>query len=280
MTLYERMETTDELAGALTGTLFAGKLRHFAEIDSTNLQAMREAAAGAEHGTVYIADAQSAGRGRGAHTWHSSPGDGLYCSLLLRPHSTLTAADALWFSLATGLAVASAVESVTSLRADIRWPNDLLLGEKKFCGILTELSADSAHVRHAVIGIGININHAAFPSELQSLATSLRIASGQRWSRAAILAALLRAMQTEMSGLLAVDNTHNAHEDILRRLLQQSTWMQGKRVHVDEAGGYTGVTAGLNAQGFLQVQTATGLRTVLSGGVRNWDAEQTHAAGH
>jgi BirA family biotin operon repressor/biotin-[acetyl-CoA-carboxylase] ligase len=131
-----------------------------------------------------------------------------------------------------------------------------------------------------VIGIGININHAVFPPELQSLATSLRIASGQRWSRAAILAALLRAMQTEMSGLLAVDNTHNAHEDILRRLRQQSAWIEGKRVHVDEAGGYTGVTAGLNAQGFLQVQTATGLRTVLSGGVRNWDAEQTHAAGH
>ena len=92
------METTDELAGALAGTIFAGKLRHFAEIDSTNLQAMREAAAGAEHGTVYIADAQSAGRGRGAHTWHSSPGAGLYCSLLLRPPSTLSAANGCQFS--------------------------------------------------------------------------------------------------------------------------------------------------------------------------------------
>ena len=268
MSRSERMETTDELAGALTGTLFAGKLRHFAEIDSTNLQAMREAAAGAEHGTVYIADAQSAGRGRGAHTWHSSPGDGLYCSLLLRPHSTLTAADALWFSLATGLAVASAVESVTSLRADIRWPNDLLLGEKKFCGILTELSADSAHVRHAVIGIGININHAEFPPELQTLATSLRIASGRTWPRALILAALLQALQAELATLLASDGTQTARAEILQRLRRQSTWMEGKRVHVDEAEGYTGLTAGLNAQGFLLVQTATGLRTVLSGGVR------------
>ncbi len=274
------METTAELAGALTGTFFAGKLRHFPEIDSTNLQAMREAASGAEHGTVYIADAQSAGRGRGAHTWHSAPGAGLYCSLLLRPHTTLSAPDALWFSLATGLAVASAVKSVTALHADIRWPNDLLLGKRKFCGILTELSASSAHVRHAVIGIGININQAGFPPELQSLATSLRIASGQEWSRTAILAALLRAMQAEFSGLLGADNTQSAHEDILRRLRLQSTWIEGKRVHVDEAGGYTGVTAGLNSLGFLQVQTATGLRTVLSGGVRSLDAEQADAAGH
>ena len=262
------METTDELARALDGTIFSGKLRHFPIIDSTNLQAMREATRGAEHGTVYVADAQSAGRGRGAHTWHSAPGDGLYCSILLRPHSALAPTDALWLSLATGLAVANAVESVTAQRADIRWPNDLLLGEKKFCGILAEMSAEGERVRHAVIGIGININHAAFPVELQALATSLRIASGRTWPRALILAALLRALQTELAALLAANDTQTAHTEILQRLRRQSTWMEGKRVHVDEAEGYTGLTAGLNAQGFLQVQTAAGMRTVLSGGVR------------
>ncbi len=262
------METASELARALDGTLFAGKLRHFVEIDSTNLQAMREAAAGAEHGTVYIADAQSAGRGRGAHTWHSAPGDGLYCSLLLRPQPAIAPASAMWISLATGLAVATAVESVTGLRADIRWPNDLLLGEKKFSGILAELSAEGERVRHAVIGIGININHANFPPELQTLATSLRMASGKNFPRVVILAALLRAMQAEIENLFAANNAAQAHAEILQRLRQQSTWIEGKRVHVDAAGGYTGVTAGLNAQGFLQVQTAADLRTVLSGGVR------------
>jgi BirA family biotin operon repressor/biotin-[acetyl-CoA-carboxylase] ligase len=273
------METTAELESALAGTLFAGKLRHFAEIDSTNLQAMREVTAGAEHGTVYIADAQSAGRGRGAHTWHSEPGAGLYCSLLLRPAATLTSADALWLSLATGLAVQRAILEATRLSADIRWPNDLLLGEKKFCGILTELSAESGRVRHAVIGMGININHTAFPQELHALATSLRMESGQAWPRSVILSALLRAMQAELSVLLTPGSTEPAHVSILQRLRQHSTWIEGRRVHVDEAEGYTGVTAGLNAQGFLQVQTAIGLRTVLSGGVRSLNAEQTHAAG-
>src|ERR1700744_3660748 len=125
---------------ALTDTPFAGKLQFFPTIHSTNSHAMQQAEAGAPDGSVYFADEQSAGRGRGAHTWESPPGSGLYVSILLRPQ--IAPADILWLSLAAGLAVREAVRSVTSLEADLRWPNDLLFGRKKFCGMLTELNAE------------------------------------------------------------------------------------------------------------------------------------------
>ncbi len=179
----------DTLHRELAGTPFAGKVRHFPTIDSTNTLAMREAEQGQESGTVYLADEQTGGRGRGAHEWHSAAGSGLYVSILLRP--AIAPADILWLSLATGLAVQAAVRDVTSLAPDIRWPNDLLLSGRKMGGILTELNAEVTRVRHAVIGIGINVHQPSFPPELASLATSLKIETGQDWSRQDLLVALL-----------------------------------------------------------------------------------------
>src|SRR6185437_941714 len=107
--------------------------------------AIAEAETGAADGCVYFADEQIAGRGRGAHGWSSPPASGLYVTVLLRP--AIAPADVLWFSLAAGLAVRDAVRQVTSLESDLRWPNDLLFGRRKFCGILTELNAEVTRVR-------------------------------------------------------------------------------------------------------------------------------------
>ncbi len=260
--------TENQFARALDGTMFAGKLRYFPVIDSTNLLAMREAADGAPHGTIYLADEQTAGRGRGAHTWHSEPNAGLYLSILLRPPAILSPSDALWLSLATGLAVQRAVEETTSLVADIRWPNDLLLDGKKFCGILTEMNAEPTRVRFAVVGIGINVNHVEFPPELRDLATSLRCVSGRLRDRPQILQAFACAFEEEITPLLSSEGVPAASQSILQRMTTKSTWVHGKAVEVEEAEGYTGVTAGLDARGFLQVRNAHGMRTVLSGGVR------------
>jgi BirA family biotin operon repressor/biotin-[acetyl-CoA-carboxylase] ligase len=253
---------------ALADTRFAGKLRFFPTIHSTNTHAMAEAEAGAVDGMVYFADEQTAGRGRGAHAWSSPPGSGLYLSVLLRPR--MAPADVLWLSLAAGLAVHSAVKQVTSLEADLRWPNDLMLGCRKFCGILTELNAEVTRVRHLVVGIGINVHQQRFPDELRDLATSLYIETGRDWPRQELLAALLQALEGEISGLLAapVDAQHG----ILQRLEQTSSWVRGKQVHVEEQDGFEGVTEGLDSRGFLQIRTAGGLRTVFSGGVREQKA--------
>jgi BirA family biotin operon repressor/biotin-[acetyl-CoA-carboxylase] ligase len=227
---------------------------------------MQEAEAGASSGMVYFADEQTAGRGRGAHSWQSPPGSGLYVSVLLRPR--IAPADVLWLSLAAGLAVRDAVLQVTSLQADLRWPNDLLLGPRKFCGILTELNAEVTRVRHLVVGIGINVHQESFPEELRSQATSLCIETGNHWSRQDLLIALLTALHREVTALEAVGGLAGATQSILARLESSSTWIRGKRVRVEEGGGYTGVTAGLDSRGFLLVQTSDGVRAVLSGGVR------------
>lgn len=255
-----------DLDAALAETIFAGKFETFATIGSTNTHAMQQAQDGAPHGSVYVSEEQTAGRGRGAHVWHSEPHAGLYMSILLRPK--MAPADALWLSLAGGLAVQSAVQNVTSMVADIRWPNDLLLDGRKFCGILTEMNAEVTRVRYAVIGIGINVNHSVFSQELQSVATSLRLETGRIIPLQDLLIAVLRELNTELISLMEPLNFRQATESILARMEARSSWVRGKRVAVEEAGGYTGVTAGLNSLGFLQVETSEGLRTVLSGGVR------------
>lgn len=251
---------------SIRNTIFSGKVHVFPALDSTNTFAMREGASGAPHGSVYVAEEQTAGRGRGDHGWHSEPHSGLYISLLLRP--PMAPADALWLSLAAGLAVQQAVETATHLMADIRWPNDLLFGKRKFAGILTEMNAEATQVRYAVVGIGINVGHGQFPAELREQATSLRLETERAVSRQDVLIAVLQCMDAELNVLLSERDFSSATERILRRMEQKSTWIRGKRVVVNEAEGYTGVTAGLDARGFLCVDTSAGMRTVLSGGVR------------
>ncbi len=250
---------------AVAGTSFAGTVQHFTSVGSTNTLALDAARDGAASG-VWIADEQTAGRGRGGHTWHSAAGDGLYVSILVRPAAKL--AHALWLSLATGLAVQAAISETCGIVPDIRWPNDLLLNGRKCGGILVESAIEAqggqpGMLKYAVIGIGINVNHAEFPAELAALATSIRRETGEPWRREGLLAALLRALDREVRLL----ETKNA--DLLERFAEASSWVRGKRVQVGEGDGYSGVTCGLNPEGFLMVDGDDGVRhTVLSGGVR------------
>ena len=185
----------------------------------------------------------------------------------MRP--SISPGDALWFSLATGLAAHHSIQQVTTLKTDIRWPNDLMLGKKKFGGILTEMHAEATRIRHLVIGIGINVLHPVFPPELSSVATSLLMETGLPWSRQEILITLLQALHRETSALSDPSTANAARANIIDRIEGISTWIRGRRVRVDEGEGYTGVTDGLDTRGFLRVRTEDGTRTVLSGGVRD-----------
>jgi len=247
----------------LRGTLFEKNLHHFYKIGSTNTAAMAAAVDGAPEGSVFLAEEQTAGRGRGANSWHSPRSTGIYCSVVLRP--ALPPSDILVLSLATGLAVSSAIRQVDArVRPDLKWPNDVLIDGKKVCGILTEMNAEATRVRYIVAGIGINVNQATFPKELQ--ATSLRLATGSEWSRVGLGAALLKSLHLEYRQL--VENPY-ARESILRRFADNSSWAYGKNVRIEENGAVLeGTTEGLDVRGFLQVQTAHGLQTVLSGTVR------------
>jgi BirA family transcriptional regulator, biotin operon repressor / biotin---[acetyl-CoA-carboxylase] ligase len=249
------------LAPRLKGTIFAGRIHHYFRISSTNATALEAAARGEPEGSVFLAEEQIAGRGRSGNQWHSERSAGIYCSVVLRPQ--LPPADALALSLLAGLAVQKAVKQVTGLKPDLRWPNDLLLNEKKFCGILTEMNAEPTRVRYAVCGIGLNVNHSAFPARLRENATSLRMESGREWPRVQLAAALLQSLDREYRAFSA-----GAVNDVFRRFEQHSSYARRKPVRVEENGGFEGVTDGLDARGFLRVRTSTGVRTVLSGGVR------------
>src|SRR6478609_9083670 len=258
-------------------TIFSGNIHHCVQADSTNSIALRGAALASQHpddtpeGAVFLAEEQTAGRGRSTHTWYSERGTGIYCSFLLRP--PMTPAESLWLSLIAGVAVQDAVRETSGLTADIRWPNDILINEKKFAGILTEMSSDSSRVHHAVIGIGINVNQEKFPDDFSTTATSLRLEAGKECSRLEMTAALIRAIDREYRALLrAMESPIRTpalrFEPIMRRVEARSTYATGKLVHVEEDGGYSGTTDGLDPRGFLRVRTDKGLRIVISGSVR------------
>jgi BirA family biotin operon repressor/biotin-[acetyl-CoA-carboxylase] ligase len=135
-------------------------------------------------------------------------------------------------------------------------------------GILTELNAEVTRVRHAVIGIGLNVHQPSFPPELASLATSLKIETGHDWSRQDLLVALLHRLNQEMEQLTASHDLDMVTANIRDRLAASSTWIQGRQVTVTDTDTFSGVTDGLDARGFLRVRTPHGIRVVLSGGVR------------
>ncbi len=217
----------------------ARRIHYYPAIDST----MR-AAVGLEPGSVVLAGRQTAGQGRHGRGWHSEPGSGIYCSIVLKPMPVLT--------LALGLATADAIARSTGMVCDLRWPNDVMLAGKKVAGIL---------VQNAIAGIGINVNHTSFPPELASEATSLRLHTGAPVSLTDVILALL----------LAVDRFVEMDKDaILRLFTGASTYATGRRVTVAQHDGVIeGTTAGLDPAGFLIVRQDDGTDTlIVAGGVR------------
>ena len=250
------------LEASLAGIVFAGKLHFSPATDSTNSDALQAARSAAPHGSVYFADEQRAGRGRGDHAWHSAAGEGLYVSLLLRP--PISALRLPLLPLAAGLAAAGAIRAVADLTIDLRWPNDLLLGPRKAGGILVESKISGGEVDFAVVGIGINVHQEGFDSDLATPATSLDLEAERRVSRQHLLVALLKSLEREALGL--ADSA--AGVTIPARVEQASSWIRGRRVEVHGPQACTGVTAGLDEHGFLLVRTVDGLVTVQTGGIR------------
>jgi BirA family transcriptional regulator, biotin operon repressor / biotin---[acetyl-CoA-carboxylase] ligase len=231
---------------------------YFPSIDSTMPEAARLAAAGCGPGTAVVADEQTSGQGRYGRYWHSEPDSGLYASIVLRP--ALSSSSLPVLMLALGLATAEAIARSTNLACDIRWPNDVLIDEKKVAGILVQLQD-----RFVIAGIGINVNHAGFPPDLAGQATSLRAAAGKMQSREQVLVALLPAVESFCRMLV-----DGGKEGILNMFYRSSSYAHGKRVVVEAVDGVIeGTTAGLDPSGFLMVEQEDGTkRLIVAGGVR------------
>ena len=250
------------LRGRLKGNLFGKRFYHLFKTDSTNRVAMELAYANEPEGAVVLAEEQTAGKGRAGRNWHSERGTGIYVTFLLRPR--LAPVQTPLLTMLAGLSAFAAIQEQTGLRAELKWPNDLLLNGKKVGGILTEMHAEPNLVRFVIVGIGINVNQERFPPELSPIATSLRKESGKLHSRLELLVRLLREFESDYNRFLR-EGTGFVSE----RFLSLSNFANGKRVRVDSGSEtYIGTTTGLTPEGLLQVKKEGGsVVTVIAGDV-------------
>jgi BirA family biotin operon repressor/biotin-[acetyl-CoA-carboxylase] ligase len=234
----------------------------FDSIDSTNLEAMRQARAGAAEGLCIVAREQTQGRGRLDRSWQSPKDAGLYCSLVLRPRLEMNAWPLI--TLMAALAVSDTLMRACSLRADIKWPNDVCVNERKLCGILAE-TIDTEDGSAAVLGIGINLKADSLPATVSDLATSVEAATGTSPDSELVLAELLGAIGERYELL----QTPQGREHTIREWCANSSYAIGRRVRVAlENDSFEGTTRGLESDGALRVEALDGrIRVVRAGDV-------------
>jgi len=233
-------------------------VRWHASLPSTMDAAAALAHEGAPHGVVVAAEQQTAGRGRRGTTWESPPGAGLYFSLIARsaqaPGPKPQALSLI--TLAAGVGVRDGVMAATGLAPDLKWPNDLLINRRKLAGILAEGLAIGTPKQAVIIGVGLNVQPAAYPPDVSRRATSLEGELGRPVDRDALLSAVLTGLGDRLARL------ERSPGDILQAWRAASPCATGTRVEWD---GRSGVTAGIDENGALLIKTATGVERVIAG---------------
>lgn len=240
-------------------------VRWYESVPSTMDVAAALAAEGAPDGVVVAAQQQTAGRGRRGATWQSPPGAGLYFSIIVRPtfaKATVgkpAASNLSLITLAAGVGVRDGISAATGLAADLKWPNDLLVNRRKLSGILAEGHAVGTAAQAVVIGVGVNLEPAAYPPEVSARATSLAGELGRAIDRDSVFAVILRAL---CDRLAAIDGKPG---DILQAWRAASPSAVGTGV---EWEGHRGMTAGIDDSGALLVKTSTGVERIIAGDIR------------
>lgn len=186
--------TPSEISSIINTQVLGGEIKYYDEIDSTNERAKTFARAGEKEGTLIIADRQSGGKGRLGKSWDSPGKSGIWMSLILRPRITPDKASQL--TLLAGLNMCEAIQRVTGLESKIKWPNDMVVGGKKVCGILTEMTTEMEGVNYIVLGIGVNVNTKSFPAELEH-ATSLSLEGNKNYTRRYIIKEFLELFERD-----------------------------------------------------------------------------------
>jgi BirA family transcriptional regulator, biotin operon repressor / biotin---[acetyl-CoA-carboxylase] ligase len=223
---------------AARGLTLGGSLHWQGETQSTNDDALAAAKGGAAHGAVFGAETQTRGRGRRGSEWVSTPGEGLWFSVLLRPQ--LDAERVSGLSLCAGLAVRAAVARRVSLPVLVKWPNDVLAGGRKVCGILVESQVAGPSINSVIVGIGINVTQSAFPEALSGIATSLALLDATTLSREALLVDVLQGLEQELQrltaqGLAGMASALRPHDALLGRRLRVDA-REGVGDGIDSAG--------------------------------------------
>ena len=246
--------------------LFQPTLLRYDSLPSTNTEAAGQATRGAPEGLCVVAGEQTQGRGRRERVWASPAGAGLYFSLVLRPRLPPEAWPLI--TLMAALAVRDALLESCALQTDIKWPNDILAASngRKLCGILAE-AIETKRGRACILGIGINLSERAYPPELQAHATSIEAATGTAADLERVLAALIKHLAQRYAQLHA---PAAGQSEIIRDWSANSSYAEGKCVRVHAATeSFNGMTRGLEPDGALRVETATGeIKRVRAGDVQ------------
>ncbi|MGC8773876.1 MAG: biotin--[acetyl-CoA-carboxylase] ligase [Chlorobaculum sp.] len=251
----------EEVAPLLATASFGRNFIYLESIDSTNLLARASAREGAVEGTVVVADSQTGGRGRMRRAWVSPAGVNLYCSIVLRPPVPSVRVPEV--PLVAAAAIHEAVtQECPGLAAFIKWPNDIITGGRKLCGILCEMESEPDCTHFVVVGFGLNVNLDPVPEELREIATSIAIETGSRMSRARLLAAVLNRFEQLYRDWLEKENLA-----FILPYLEAHAWLKGRELKIEQFNTVlTGTEAGLSPQGHLLLRTADGaLLPVTSG---------------
>ena len=248
----------------LLKTKWIGKtIHHFDTLDSTNTKAYQLAQEGAEEGEVVIAESQEKGKGRLGRQWFSPPFLNLYLSVILRPK--ISPHQASLITLMAAVAAANAIREFSGLLPLIKWPNDILLRDRKVAGLLNEMHSEMDRIHFVILGIGVNLNmdEKAFSKEIQTVATSLRIEMGQTVSRKVFLQSLLQALERWYSIFLKEGN------DVLLEAWRDWAQIKGRRVKVTSFGEtFVGAAIDVDSDGALILETEDGKRRrVVAGDV-------------
>lgn len=250
----------DELRGYFIRKTIGRRIEYHEEVESTNTEALHLAQQGAEEGTVVIAEAQSAGRGRLNRSWESPPSMNLYLSVVLRPD--IPAASASLIPLMVGVAVADVISQYCPGKVRLKWPNDILIDGKKICGILTEMRTKADRVAFIIAGIGVNLNMQKlhFPRELRETATSLRIETALDIDRVDFAVRLFDILGNWYRVFL------NGGAAAIREKWLRYAELVGKRVEVVfKETVQHGTVSGLDENGALLLEGETGMQQVLAG---------------
>ena len=253
----------DKIKSVLKTELFAKKIYAFWSVGSTNEFAYSRALHDDSEGTLVIAEQQSKGRGRKSRTWDSPFNKGLWFSLILRPR--LPASRAGLVPYLAGVSLVEAVENITGLKPVVKWPNDLLLNGRKFCGILSEVEFENSTIKFIILGIGININHKKneFPEDFREQATSLRIESGSRIDRVEFLAEALFRLEENFN-----DMKEKGFKNIIKKWKKNCPQLGKEVVIFQDDYHYQGIFEELDDEGCLLLRTQDGeLKKIVAGDI-------------
>ena len=214
---------------------------------STNADVRKLAEDGAENGLVVFADAQTAGKGRRGREWESPKGVNLYFSVLLKPQFEPHKASMI--TLVAAYSVARVIREYTGLDAKIKWPNDIVIGKKKVCGILTEMSMERDYIHHIVVGVGINVNEEVFTEEIAGMATSLKIEKGTLVQRAPLLSGILCQFEKDYLDFLAAEDLKPFVDEYNSMLVNKGALVKV----LDPKGEFSGIAGGIDEEGMLIV---------------------------